>query len=60
MSSKPTSPEVLVDAPSTATHVPTPADVWTEPTSPGDAPPFESPEFGVGGFFPHVDEPAEA
>ena len=52
MSSTTTTADVLVDEPSTAE---TPAEGWADPAPTGDELPFESPEFGVGGFFPHLD-----
>ena len=52
MSSQTTSPDVPVDEPST---VESPADAGAEPAPTGDDLPFESPEFGVGGFLPHLD-----
>ena len=52
MSTKTTSSNVSVDEPSTAEA---PAEVGTDPAPTGDDLPFESPEFGVGGFLPHLD-----
>lgn len=52
MSSTTITADVPVDEPSTAE---TPADGWADSAPAGDELPFESPEFGVGGFFPHLD-----
>ena len=52
MSTKTISPEVPVDERSTAE---TPTDPVTDPASVGEGLPFESPEFGLGGFLPHLD-----
>ena len=52
MSSQTASPDVPVDEPSTTES---PADAGTDPAVPEDDLPFESPEFGVEGFLPHLD-----
>jgi hypothetical protein len=51
MSTKTTGSNVSVDEPSTAP----PTELGTDPAPTGDDLPFESPEFGVGGFLPHLD-----
>lgn len=57
MSSKTTtSPDVSFDEPTTAA---TPADPGVDPATTGDELPFESPEFGVSGFFPHLGSPTD-
>lgn len=35
------------------------AQAGTGPAPTGQEFPFESPEFGVGGFFPHLDAPTD-
>jgi hypothetical protein len=52
MSTKTTTPDVPVDEPSTAETL---AELEPGAAPTGDEPPFESPEFGVGGFFPHLE-----
>ena len=52
MTSTTTNPAVPVDEPST---LEVPADGGIDPVPPGDDLPFESPEFGVEGFLPHLD-----
>lgn len=48
-----TSPDFPLDEPSTAVS---PAEPVTDPALIGDDElPFESPEFGVAGFLPHLD-----
>ncbi len=54
MSTYTTSPSVPVDE---ETIVETSAETYPGPT--GDDLPFESPEFGVGQFFPHLDAPTD-
>ncbi len=58
MNSQIATPDVPVDAPSTA-QTPTEAQAGTGPAPIGEEFPFESPEFGVGGFFPHLDAPTD-
>lgn len=56
MSTETSTPDVTVDEPiKTATRADSTA---LDPPGTGDAFPFESSEFGVGGFLPHLD-PAE-
>ena len=55
MSSQTTTPAVPVDEPYAVETSTTPPGAGPEPAVNGDEPPFESPEFGVGGFFPHLD-----
>ena len=57
MSSKTTSPAGPVDEPSVVGRA---AEAGTDPDPIGDELPFESPEFGVGGFFPRLDSPPVA
>ena len=57
MSSQTASPDVPVDE-SPAPEPP--ADAGSDPTSAGDDLPFESPEFGVEGFLPHLDAAGDA
>lgn len=52
MSSNTTTPDVPVDEPSTAEA---PAEAGTDSAPTGDELPFESAEFGVGGFLPHLE-----
>ncbi|MGA8044659.1 MAG: hypothetical protein WCA30_00165 [Dermatophilaceae bacterium] len=53
MSTETSTPDVTPDARANAAP---PADATTvDPPGPGDEFPFESPEFGVGGFLPHLD-----
>jgi len=56
MSTKTSSPDVFIDEPST---VDAPADPGTDPALIGEDLAFESPEFGVGQFFPHLDAPTD-
>ena len=57
MSNQTTSPEVPVDEPSTAQTPPDATDAASDQAPTDDSLPFESPEFGVGGFFPHLEAP---
>ena len=54
MSSKTTSPDVPSHGPSA---LETAAEAGTRQAPTGDELPFESPEFGVIGFLPHLDAP---
>ncbi len=56
MSTRTSSPDVFIDEPST---VDAPADPGTDPALIGEDLAFESPEFGVGQFFPHLDAPTD-
>ena len=56
MSSTTSSPEAPVDARSTSEQ---PLEAGTSPPLTCDTLPFESPEFGVGGFFPQLDTPTD-
>ena len=55
-SSTTTGPTVPLDEPSTAGP---PLAPHTDPDPTGDELPFESPEFGVGAFFPHLVTPTD-
>jgi hypothetical protein len=52
MSGKPISPGSLVEEQTTAE---TSAGIEADPNAEADEFPFESAEFGVGGFLPHLD-----
>ncbi len=56
MSGKTVEPEALVEE-QTTTEEPTGSE--TDPSPEDDGFPFESAEFGVGGFLPHLDEQAD-
>lgn len=59
MSTKTANPDVFVDEPSTVDTPAAPADPGTDPSPIGEELAFESPEFGVGHFFPHLDAPTD-
>ena len=60
MSSQTVSPNVHVDdPPTTETPAEVAARVEIDPAPSSDELPFESPEFGVGGFLPHLDDPTD-
>ena len=60
MSSQTISPNVPVDDPPTpVTPAAVAAATEVDPTPSSDELPFESPEFGVGGFLPHLDDPTD-
>ena len=56
MSGKTVEPEALVEEQTTAETL---SGSETDPSADDDGFPFESAEFGVGGFLPHLDEQAD-
>ncbi len=56
MSGKTVRPQALVEGQTAAEE---PAGSKTDPSPDDDGFPFESAEFGVGGFLPHLDGPAD-
>ncbi len=56
MSGKTVRPPALVEEQTTAEA---PAGSQSDPNPDAYDLPFESAEFGVGGFLPHLDEPAD-